>query len=211
MSTAGDVLTSRSHSDLRQELIDNSEDKGYRHAYADENLNISIATQIKVLREQREMRQEDLAREAEMKQPMISRYENVNYSSWSINTLKRLAWAFDVWLDVRFRSFGELVTTVEGFNRESLQVPKFDEDLFFKQVPGAAVAVAQAAIEPKYLDIAALNVKWSEADFMPLKTHDFWSQFNRFNVAASMDELLRLAPRETRSITPAVIESARAA
>jgi transcriptional regulator with XRE-family HTH domain len=97
-------------------------------------LNIAIATQIKVLREQREWRQEDLAEEAEMTQPMVSRYENVNYSSWSINTLKKFALAYDVWLDVRFRPFGELVRTTEEFGREALQVPKFDDDPFFKEV-----------------------------------------------------------------------------
>jgi len=124
---------SKSPDSLRQEFIANKDDKAYRHAYADENLNITIATQIKVLREQREWRQEDLAAEARMKQPMISRYENVNYSSWSLNTLKKLAWAYDVWLDVRFRPFGELVTTTDEFGRESLRVPKFDDDPFFKE------------------------------------------------------------------------------
>jgi transcriptional regulator with XRE-family HTH domain len=110
-------------------------DKEYRHAYVDESLNTSIATQIKVLREQRRLTQQELAGVAEMQQSMISRYENVNYSSWSISTLKKLADAFDVWLDVRFRSFGEFVATVDGFSRESLQVPKFEDDPFFKGVP----------------------------------------------------------------------------
>ena len=122
--------------ELRQDFRTN--DKEYRHAYADENLNATIATQIKVLREQREWRQEDLAREADMTQPMISRYENVNYQSWSISTLKKFAWAYDVWLDVRFRPFGELVKTTDEFGRESLQVPKFDDDLFFKEVAAKA-------------------------------------------------------------------------
>jgi transcriptional regulator with XRE-family HTH domain len=123
---------SKSSDSLRQEFLDNRDYKSYRHAYADESLNIAIATQIKVLREMREWKQGDLARHAEMTQPMISRYENVNYSSWSLNTLKKLALAFDVWLDVRFRSFGELVRTTEEFSRESLQVPKFDDDSFFR-------------------------------------------------------------------------------
>jgi len=119
--------------DVRKQFIDNRDDKSYRHAYADESLNISIATQIKVLREQRTLRQKDLAALAAMKQSMISRYENVNYSSWSINTLKKLAEAFDVVLDVRFKSFGDLVTLTQGFSRESLQVPSFDKDPYFFQ------------------------------------------------------------------------------
>jgi transcriptional regulator with XRE-family HTH domain len=120
-------------SSLRNELINTKDDKEYRHAYADENLNATIATQIKVLREQRDWKQEDLAEEAGMKQPMISRYENVNYSSWSISTLKKLAAAYDVYLDVRFRSFQTLVEIADEFGRNTLEVPPFTEDPFFHE------------------------------------------------------------------------------
>ncbi len=126
---------SKSYDNLREDFIFNRDEKDYRHAYAEESLDISIGTQIKVLREQRHWRQEDLAREAAMQQPMVSRYENVNYSNWSITTLKKLARAYDVWLDVRFRSFRELVKTTEEFSRESLQVPRFADDPFFKAAP----------------------------------------------------------------------------
>jgi transcriptional regulator with XRE-family HTH domain len=131
--TREDVLMKSSSDDLRQQLVDSRDDKGYRHAYADESLNISIATQIKVLREQRNLRQTDLAELAGMKQSMISRYENVNYSSWSINTLRKLAEAFDVTLDVRFRSFKDLVTLTQGFSRETLEVSSFSNDPYFSE------------------------------------------------------------------------------
>jgi transcriptional regulator with XRE-family HTH domain len=124
---------SKSYSDLREDFILNTNSPEYRHAYAEENLDLSVGTQIKVLREQRDWRQADLAVHAEIRQPMVSRYESVNYSNWSINTLKKLARAFDVWLDVRFRSFGELVTTTEKFSRESLQVPKFSDDSYSRK------------------------------------------------------------------------------
>jgi transcriptional regulator with XRE-family HTH domain len=133
IQTEEDVATKSSPDDVRQQFIDNRDDKSYRHAYADESLNLSIATQIKVLREQRRLRQKDLAALAAMKQSMISMYENVNYSSWSINTLKKLAEAFDVILDVRFRSFRDLVSLTQGFARESLQVPSFCGDPYFSE------------------------------------------------------------------------------
>ena len=123
---------------LRAELIRTRDDKDYRHAYADEALNGTIATQIKVLREQRDLTQEALARQAQMKQSMISRYENVNYSAWSIKTLKKLAEAFDVFLEVRFRSFRNLVESAETLSREALQVAAFTDDPFFKEVQPAA-------------------------------------------------------------------------
>ncbi len=145
-------------SSLRAELIRTKDDKEYRHAYADENLNATIATQIKVLREQRELTQEVLARTAGMKQSMISRYENVNYSSWSINTLRKLAEAFDVFLDVRYRSFRELVETTERFSREALQVPAFMDDPFFKEEqPLVAQTQTQAGIDIITLSPAVQN------------------------------------------------------
>lgn len=130
---------SKCYNSLRDDLIRTADDKEYRHAYAEESLNISIATQIKVLREQRKMSQDALAEESGMKQPVISRYENVNYASWSISSLRRLAQVFDVDLQVRFRSFGELVESVDKFSRSALQVPSFADDPYFKfQQPTAA-------------------------------------------------------------------------
>ncbi|MFZ0929249.1 MAG: XRE family transcriptional regulator, partial [Syntrophobacteraceae bacterium] len=82
-------------------------DKDYRHGYVDEFLNASIASQIKVLREQRGWSQKELAEQTGMAQPRISTLENVNYSRWSIETLRRLAEAFDLALSVSFVSFGE--------------------------------------------------------------------------------------------------------
>lgn len=122
----------KSYDSLREDFIFNRNEKEYRHGYAEEILNISIGTQIKVLREQREWTQAELGIEADITQPMASRYENVNYSAWSLTTLKKLARAYDVWLDIRFRSFGELVKTIEEFSEKTLQVPKFSEDTFFK-------------------------------------------------------------------------------
>lgn len=151
---------SKIYSSLRDDLIRTTGDQEYRHGYAEESLNLTIATQIKVLREQRDLTQEVLANEAEMKQSMISRYENANYSSWSINTLKKLAKAFDVFLDIRFRSFQSLVELTEDFNRETLQVPKFTEDPYFQEVESTIgtqrVSNLASAILAQSLDLPSL-------------------------------------------------------
>jgi transcriptional regulator with XRE-family HTH domain len=146
-------------------------DKEYRHAYANERLNALIATQIKVLREQREWRQEDVAREADMHQPMISRYENVNYSSWSIHTLKQLAYAFDTILEVKFRSFEDMVRDVSRFSRESLQVPKFADDPFFKEAP-AVTSAAKSAVSQEVPKHFGNLIPFDEAaEALAVKTH----------------------------------------
>jgi transcriptional regulator with XRE-family HTH domain len=103
-------------------------DREYAEEYADAFLNSYIATQIKVIREQREMTQAELGERIGTTQTGISRIEDVNYSSWSIRTLRNLARAFGVRLRVSFDSYGTLPDEVVRFDRERLQVVKREED-----------------------------------------------------------------------------------
>src|SRR5260370_7569548 len=119
-------------SELVDKLRAEFKDQEYRHAYADECLNTMIATQIKVLREQREMTQGQLAEATGMKQPRIPLLEDANYSNWTINTLKRFARAFDVTLSVKFETFSQLIRDFENLSRESLQRVAFADDSQFQ-------------------------------------------------------------------------------
>lgn len=116
-------------SELEYKLKEEFKDKEYAHAYVNEFLNASIATQIKVLREQRGWTQKHLASLTGMKQSRISLLENVNYTRWSISTLKTLAEAFDVTLKVSFEGFSTRITDIENFNRKSLERLSRMEDL----------------------------------------------------------------------------------
>jgi transcriptional regulator with XRE-family HTH domain len=120
-------------SELIEKLSAEFQDEEYRHSYAEECLNTMIATQIKILREQREMTQETLAEKTGMKQPRIPLLEDSNYSNWTINTLKRFAKAFDVALSVKFDSFSDVILDFESMSRESLQRPSFANDSAFHQ------------------------------------------------------------------------------
>jgi transcriptional regulator with XRE-family HTH domain len=119
-------------SELIDKLRGEFQDKEYRHAYTDECLNTMIATQIKVLREQREMTQEQLAEETGMRQPRIPLLEDAGYSNWTINTLRRFAKAFDVALSVRFETFSRVISDFENLSRESLQRVAFADDTQFQ-------------------------------------------------------------------------------
>ncbi len=114
--------------ELLKRLVEDFKDKTVRDVYCDEFLNASIATQIKVLREQRGLTQAQLAELSGMKQSRIATMEDINYSSWTISTLRKLAKAFDVPLSVRFESFGEKLKQIGSFSRESLERPSFDND-----------------------------------------------------------------------------------
>src|SRR5688572_8635485 len=103
-------------------------DRDYRTEYAHAQLDATVATQIKAIREQRQWTQSRLAERAAMKQSRISAMEDVDYSSWSINTLKRLAAAFDCALDVRFVPFSVVMDWSRSMTAERLRVPSFDEE-----------------------------------------------------------------------------------
>lgn len=141
-------------SDLANSLKQGFKNKDYRHGYADEFLNSSIATQIKVLREQHGWSQKELAKHAQMKQPRISVMENVNYSSWSINILRKLAEAFDLTLCVSFESFGKRLADIERFSREALERFSFEDDPVFAEREERDIAAATKVFPEAQEDLA---------------------------------------------------------
>jgi DNA-binding XRE family transcriptional regulator len=72
-------------SDLTNNFISEFQDKETRHIYADDFLNTWIATQLKVLREDKGWTQAQVAEETGMKQERISVLEDVNYESWRVS------------------------------------------------------------------------------------------------------------------------------
>lgn len=143
----------------RGRLIKALQDEEYRYAYDEEFANSRMATQIKVIREQREgMTQAKVAEKAGMKQSRISALENVDYSAWSISTLRRLAKALGVRLAFKFESWGELLSEVESFSRDALQRPDFENDPAFvpstAKVPKALQTFAKLSIDqPQFIDL----------------------------------------------------------
>ncbi|HEX9424467.1 MAG TPA: XRE family transcriptional regulator [Pyrinomonadaceae bacterium] len=117
--------------ELTKNWLREFQDKETRQIYAENFLNTFIATQLKVLREDREWTQQQLAEETGMKQERVSVLEDVNYESWTINTLKRFARAFDLRLSIKFESFSSLLTDHDSFSRENLNRLSFDKDPVF--------------------------------------------------------------------------------
>jgi|HubBroStandDraft_5_1064220.scaffolds.fasta_scaffold108697_2 transcriptional regulator with XRE-family HTH domain len=109
--------------------------KPYRDAHVASQINIAIPLQVRALREQCEFDQKTLANKAGMKQPRISAIENGSGKGLNLNTLLRLASAFDVALIVRFAPFSELNAWVEGlpyrvdgFSPNDFHVTTFEKD-----------------------------------------------------------------------------------
>ena len=121
---------SESRNTLKKEFLDPE----YRQAYAEDFLNTLIATQIRVLRDQRELTQEEFGELIGTQQAGVSRLENVNYSSWKTETLRKIARALKVRLKITFEDFTTLLDDAESFSRENLQRVAFEQDPTFQPI-----------------------------------------------------------------------------
>lgn len=116
---------------LISQLRQSFSDEDYRNAYAESFLNSYVAAQIKVLREDYPMTQGELAEKIGTQQPGIARLENVNYSAWKVETLRKLARALNVRLKITFEEWGTLPGEIEGFQKENLTRAPFQKDPIF--------------------------------------------------------------------------------
>jgi transcriptional regulator with XRE-family HTH domain len=118
--------------DVVERLKRDFRDSEYRTVYDEGFLNSSLATQIKVLREEREWTQTELAEKAGMNQSRVSELEDINFSSWTIRTLRKLAKAFDLRLKISFEEFGTLLGDFRTLNRNGLSRRSFAADAVFQ-------------------------------------------------------------------------------
>lgn len=114
---------------IRPGQLEEMKDKAYRHGMVNAQIEIDLPLQIRALRRQRGWTQPKLATEAEMKQPRISNVEKPGGVHFTLETLRRLAEAFDVALIVRFAPFSELLTWSHYFSPDGFVVPSFDDEL----------------------------------------------------------------------------------
>jgi transcriptional regulator with XRE-family HTH domain len=116
-------------SELASTLAKEFADKDYAHGYVNEFGNVLIASQIKALREERGWSQERLAAEAGMAQERICKLENVDYDSWTLATLRKLAAAFDVTVGMKFEPFSQAILGIVNLTPEKLTVAPREQDL----------------------------------------------------------------------------------
>lgn len=107
--------------------------KAERGAFVSSQINVGIPFQIRALRKQRGWDQKTLADKSGMAQPRISAIEKVGGASLNLETLKRLAAAFDIGLVVRFAPFGELVSWSGSFSPDEFEVSSFEDDVILTE------------------------------------------------------------------------------
>lgn len=104
-------------------------DKAYRDAYVGSQIRMTLPLQIRGLREGFGWKQSKLASEAHMAQPRISELETPGERRLTIETLLRVASAFDIALQVRFLSFSELVEWNENLDLNNVRIKTFLEEV----------------------------------------------------------------------------------
>ena len=125
--------------DRRNRLAHSLRGKEYRDAFFSEHINSGVSLQIRANRLARGLTQAELGKRADMKQGHICRLENPDFGTPNLQTLVRLAAAFDCSLIVRFAPFSELVDWTLGIADRGLVVPSFDSE--FGEPPPAPTPV----------------------------------------------------------------------
>lgn len=114
---------------INSSLVGELRDKQYRDAYVASQIRMSLPIQIRELRKSRDMTQPQLATLSGMTQPRISEIERPGERRLNIETLLRIASAFDVALQIRFVPFEELMDWSEGVDLDHFSVIPFIEEL----------------------------------------------------------------------------------
>lgn len=107
------------------------ESRDARESYIRASLNVLIPSQIRSLRLRETWTQQDLGKASDMKQARISAIESPGAVSFSLETLIRLAAAFQVDLQVRFVPHSYKLDWENGFSQDRFTVTKLPQDHAF--------------------------------------------------------------------------------
>ena len=152
-------------SELIEGLKQTLKNEDARYVYADHVVNTLVSAQIKALREDRKLSQQELADLVGTKQSGISRLEKADYSTWKIETLRKLARAFGVRLRISFDEFGTLPPDIKGFTREKLCPRRFEDDPAFKEPAEAEVSEKAAYLAMMQARIKAVTRMMATTEF----------------------------------------------
>lgn len=101
----------------------------YRQAYMESAVQQDIAWQIKINRESRKLSQGELAKRIGSTQSAISRAEDTTYGRHRIETLTKIAKAFDCALQVKFIPYSKLAMESEDLSSFKLYAKSYDEEI----------------------------------------------------------------------------------
>jgi len=106
-------------------------DSEARVSYMKAKLNVNMPSQIRALRRRRQLTQSALAERAGMKQSRISAMERPGETNFNVDTLVRLAAAYEVGLIVKFAPYSEVLDWENGFSQDTFDVVEISKDIDF--------------------------------------------------------------------------------
>jgi transcriptional regulator with XRE-family HTH domain len=103
--------------------LDVSED--VRSAFVSAQLSTFVSYQIRTLRIQNQLSQEELATLLGTSQSTVARLENIDYGKYSVQTLVKLAKVFDVALVVEFAEFPDFLLRTRNMSEQAMTRRRF--------------------------------------------------------------------------------------
>jgi transcriptional regulator with XRE-family HTH domain len=192
---------------ISSQLASKLSDSEYRRSFVASQINVGIPFQIRALMKERGWTQAQLAERAEMLQPRISGLMTPGKTRPNIDTLRRLAEAFDCALMVRFLPFSELAEWSENFDPETFRVPDFRAEMASAQHGRAVVSGLQSYLTGKALshslatDLRAPTDLWQH---FSIKYHP--SGLTPQTMARASTAAGATKPESMAELTPAPVE-----
>lgn len=142
-------------------------------------LNQGLAHQIRAMRNSREWSQKMLSDKMDCKaQSIISRLEDPAYGKYTIQTLTKVADAFDVALMVRFVPFSKLIDDAEDLSPRALNVTSFEEDMHAHE---GATEIAASMTNDFFDRLTFPRIAEMEPEYIALDDVSSSYQANSFN------------------------------
>src|SRR5258708_5384240 len=104
-------------------MFEKLKDPEYRNLFNSRQIQRLLPMQIKALRVSREMKQEEMAKALQTTQTVVSRIERAK-GNLTINTLLKIAEAFDVALVVRFDPINKFIDWVDDLSESAIAPEK---------------------------------------------------------------------------------------
>jgi transcriptional regulator with XRE-family HTH domain len=186
---------------ISRKLLEKLSSEEYRKAFVASQISIGIPFQIRALQKSRGWTQEQFAERAGMLQPRISTIRKPGNGSLNLDTLRRLAEAFDCGLMVRFVPFSELAGWSEDFDPENFSVPSFEEEKeshAFEDSPQNAV-VAQEATANVMLTVSSSENAKTENDRDFFRERATQIATGGFNLLAAASQVQKIPPVTTQT------------
>lgn len=160
-------------------LVNELRDPDYRSEYVASQISIGFPFQVRALRKARNWTQKDLAKAAGMAQPRIAEIESPGERKLNVETMLRLAAAFDVALLVRFAPFGDFVDWNESFDPNCYEVPTFSEEAEAAELHEQNLAAIAQSWEEFQNKVSQINVPTPKPSLRLVKDNETGTPWQR--------------------------------